>query len=276
VKAQRSSLHNAPVFAVCYSAAGCAPHDRIALSTTREQPEKKVTRSHPAGSLPEQLPSDPMHWADAWLKEAVAGAVQRNADAMTLATVDAAHRPSARIVLCKAFVPDPGFIVIHTNYRSRKGSDLAANPRVAAVFHWDKLGRQIRIEGIAVRSPEEESDAYFATRDRGSQLGAWGSDQSMPIGSREALVAQIGERAADLGVASDGEPIARAVAHAGKPSAIERPPHWGGYRIWASAIELWVEGRDRIHDRAAWRRELIRANEHSFSVTPWSGTRLQP
>lgn len=238
----------------------------------REQPENPVTRSPPAKTLPDQLPSDPMHWADAWVKEAVANAVQRNANALTLATVDAAHQPSARIVLCKAFVPDPGYIVIHTNYHSRKGRDLTANPRVAAVFHWDKLGRQIRIEGIAVRSPDEESDGYFATRDRGSRLGAWGSDQSTPIASREALLVQIRERAADLGVTSDGEPV----ASAGKPVDLRRPPHWGGYRIWASAIELWVEGRARIHDRAIWRRELVRSDEHSFSVTPWHGTRLQP
>ncbi len=231
-----------------------------------------MTRSRSFITLPEQLPADPMHWADAWLKEAVGNAVQRNANALTLATVDAEHRPSARVVLCKAFVPDPGYLVIYTNYRSRKGRDLAANPRVAAVFHWDKLGRQIRIEGIAVRSPDDESDAYFASRDRGSQLGAWGSDQSTPVESRDALIAQIRERAADLDVDSDGEPKATG----GVALAIQRPPHWGGYRIWANVIELWIEGRDRIHDRAVWRRELVRANEHTFTVTRWNGTRLQP
>lgn len=214
-----------------------------------------------------------MHWADAWLKEAMAHAVQRNANSMTLATVGEDKQPSARIVLCKGFVPDPGYLVFYTNYRSRKSRDLAENARVAAVFHWDSLGRQVRIEGVAVRSPESESDAYFATREWGSQLGAWGSDQSSPVGSREELVLQVRERAAALGLVLDGDTQTLAQD---TPPAIERPLHWGGVRIWPTAIELWLEGKDRIHDRAVWKRSLVRANEHNFSITPWTGTRLQP
>lgn len=222
-----------------------------------------------APTLPVPLPQDPMQLAETWLREATEKAVRRNPNAMTLATVGEDGQPSARIVLCKAFLPDPGYLVFHTNYRSRKGQELAANPRVVALFHWDGLGRQVRIEGLAVRSPATESDAYFRTRDPGSQLGAWGSDQSRPIESREALLAQIRERAADLGVTTDGEP-------AGRKTPVSRPPHWGGYRIWAHTVELWLEGRDRIHDRAAWRRDLTRADEHSFRVSSWTGTRLQP
>lgn len=222
--------------------------------------------------LPEHLPDDPMQWADAWIREAVARGVTRNPTSMTLATVDEHGRPSARVVLCKDVVPDPGYVVFHTNYRSRKCRELEANGKAAVVFHWDALGRQVRIEGIAVRSPETESDAYFATRPWGSQLGAWGSDQSAPLESREALVAQVRRRAADLGLVLGADTTTLAA----DPPAIARPPHWGGIRLWASAVELWVEGTDRIHDRAAWTRELSSADAHSFSATPWTGRRLQP
>lgn len=214
-----------------------------------------------------------MHWADAWLREAIAENVQRNPNSMTLATVGPDRQPAARVVLCKAFVPDPGYVVFHTNYRSRKVRELTESAKVSALFHWDSLGRQIRIEGLAVRSPESESDAYFATRGWGSQLGAWGSDQSSPIESREALVAQVRERAADLGIVLAGDTQTLAIE---PPPPIPRPPHWGGIRVWAAAVELWVEGSDRIHDRAFWTRNLVRTDEHTFSVTAWSGTRLQP
>jgi pyridoxamine 5'-phosphate oxidase len=176
-------------------------------------------------------------------------------------------------VLCKSFVPEPGYIVFYTNYRSSKAQVLENNQRVAAVFHWDTLGRQIRIEGLAVPSPADESDAYFATRSWGSQLGAWGSDQSREIASRDALIAQLRERARTLGIVlgADTQSLADSV-----PPRIARPPHWGGYRIWAEAIELWVEGTDRIHDRARWTRELTACDQQQFTTGAWRGTRLQP
>jgi pyridoxamine 5'-phosphate oxidase len=225
-----------------------------------------------ADRLPAELPDDPMNFADAWLKEATASAGTRNPNSMTLATVGPDGQPSARVVLCKVFVPDPGYVVFYTNYNSRKGRELATNPKVAATFYWDALGLQIRLEGPAVRSPIPESDTYFATRDRGSQLGAWGSDQSKEIESRDALLAQIQQRAAQL-----GEPLsdtAQDLAEAVPPVA--RPPHWGGVRVWVRTIELWVEGKDRIHDRAAWQRSLVRTDEHTFTASPWRGVRLQP
>jgi pyridoxamine 5'-phosphate oxidase len=226
-----------------------------------------------ADRLPEELPNDPMHWADAWIKEATAARIQRNPNSMTVATLDADAMPSARVVLCKKFVPDPGYLVFYTNYNSRKVRELEYRPNVAVVFHWDALGRQIRIEGFAVRSPTAESDAYFRTRDLGSQLGAWGSDQSEPLQSRQALIAQVRKRATQLGLLLSNElqPLP------GKePPSIARPPHWGGIRIWASAIELWIEGRDRIHDRGAWKRDLVRTSTDEFSTSPWTGVRLQP
>jgi pyridoxamine 5'-phosphate oxidase len=220
--------------------------------------------------LPSNLPGNPMHWAKAWFDAAYDKQVQRNPNSMTLATVGAGGIPSARVVLCKDFEPDPGYLVFYTNYRSRKAEELFNNPEVCACFHWDSIGRQIRIEGLAIRSPEEESDQYFASRDAGSRLGAWGSDQSEPLESRKKLIEQIQQRAAELGVELDAD---------GKPAedaAIPRPPHWGGFRIWARRVELWIDGESRIHDRAAWSRDLTMADDGTFSVGEWTGTRLQP
>jgi pyridoxamine 5'-phosphate oxidase len=214
-----------------------------------------------------------MHWADAWIKAAHDDKLRRNPNSMTLVTLSPEGNPSARIVLCKEFVADPGYLVFHTNYHSQKGLEIAANPKVAALFHWDGPGRQIRIEGMAIQSPAEESDAYFATRDWGARIGAWGSDQSNELGSRDELIAQIRSRAAGLGadLSDDLQSLA-----SGEAPDIPRPPHWGGFRIWANSIELWKDGADRIHDRGQWRRTLVRSSEHEFSVSPWVGTRLQP
>lgn len=223
--------------------------------------------------LPDDLPTDPMHRAARWLEHAASIPEHRNPNSMTLVTVAANRQPSARIVLCKAILPDPGYLVFYTNYQSHKGRELAENPRVAVVFHWDRTGRQVRIEGLAVRSPVAESDAYFETRSWGSQLGAWGSDQSREIASRKALVAQLRERAASLGIelADDTQTLATDA-----PPPLRRPPHWGGYRVWANAVELWVEGKDRIHDRARWTRTLEAAGAYDFTGGAWRGARLQP
>lgn len=226
-----------------------------------------------APRLPEQLPSDPLPWIDAWLVDASDKAVKRNPNAMAIVTSGNDARPSARMVLCKDFQADPGYLVFYTNYNSNKARQIEENSNVAVLIHWDKLGRQVRIEGQAVRSPEAESDAYFASRDWGSQIGAWGSDQSAPLESRAALIAQVGKRAMKLGVniAKNLQSIVGS-----EQAAISRPPHWGGYRVWAERVELWIEGRDRIHDRAKWERSLTRQDDDSFLVGDWSGTRLQP
>jgi pyridoxamine 5'-phosphate oxidase len=176
-------------------------------------------------------------------------------------------------VLCKDLVPDPGYLVFYTNYKSRKVQELRVNPQVAITFHWDALGRQIRVEGTAVLSPAAESDAYFASRNWGSQLGAWGSDQSAPLASRDALFRQLRERAKELGLnVSDDMQSIESIDH----PVIPRPAHWGGVRVWASSIELWIEGGDRIHDRGHWQRRLELRGEHDFTAAPWQGTRLQP
>ena len=235
--------------------------------------ENGLTDPYLAHQLPDVLPGDPLHWAAAWLDEATRQRVQRNPNSINLATIGAGGQPSARVVLCKELVPDPGYLVFYTNYRSRKVRELRANPRVAVTFHWDALGRQVRIEGIAAFSPAAESDAYFASRDRGSQLGAWGSDQSAPLASREALLQQLRERARTLGLnVSDDLQSIESVDRA----AVPRPEHWGGVRVWASAVELWIEGRDRIHDRGRWERTLAETAGQEFAVGEWKGERLQP
>jgi len=214
-----------------------------------------------------------MRWAKAWLDEAVEKAVQRNPNSMTAITVNAKGQPSGRVVLCKDFVTDPGFVVFYTNYESDKARHLIDNNQIALVFHWDGFGRQVRLEGEAVRSPVEESDSYFKSRDWGSQLGAWGSDQSSPIESRAALVAQVAKRAVKLAVGAAKN--LKSIAIADRP-VIQRPPHWGGFRVWPRRIELWIEGTDRIHDRARWERSLVRNDDDSFTTDEWTGTRLQP
>jgi pyridoxamine 5'-phosphate oxidase len=214
--------------------------------------------------LPEPLPADPLPMFATWFSDARARNVQPNPDAMVLATVGENGAPSARVVLCKRLVPDQGFIVFFTNYESRKGRELAAHPRAAAVFHWDTLHRQIRLEGPIVRSPAPESDQYFATRALDSRIGAWASKQSAPLASRQALIEQVHAVRERFGVSQ-------------LPQVnVPRPPHWGGYRLWIDSIELWVEGAGRVHDRARWQRTLTPKDEFTFSAGPWSGTRLNP
>lgn len=223
--------------------------------------------------LPEVLPESPCAIVGAWLRQATTDEVQRNPNSMTVATVDDSGQPTARILLCKEFIVDPGYLVFYTNYQSRKSHEIDANPKVGVVFHWDSLGLQIRMDGLALRSPEEESDEYFASRDWRSQLGAWGSDQSEPVESHQALVDQVRARAKKLGFAlsADLESLTN-----GEHNVVARPPHWGGYRVWPTSIELWIEGPNRVHDRARWTRSLARESEHSFICHPWSATRLQP
>lgn len=232
-----------------------------------------MTDPYLAERLPDELPNDPMHWVAAWLADATDKAVKRNPNSMAIVTVGADGRPSARMVLCKDFHADPGYLVYYTNYKSNKAQQIAENANVAVLFHWDQLGRQVRIEGQAVRSPAAESDAYFATRDWGSQIGAWGSDQSAFLESRNALITQVGKRALKLGV--NVAKNLQSIIGSERPT-IERPEHWGGYRIWARRVELWIEGKDRIHDRARWERTLTEQDDGSFDVGSWSGNRLQP
>ncbi|MEM8984064.1 MAG: pyridoxamine 5'-phosphate oxidase [Pseudomonadota bacterium] len=216
------------------------------------------------------LPDDPLPLAEQWLQTATVNKAVPNPNAMALATVGTDGRPAARIVLCKYFVPDPGYIVWFTNYRSRKGQELDSSQRAAAVFHFDHIGRQVRIEGPVVRSPDQESDAYFASRPWQSQVGAWASDQSAPIDSRATLLDQARTTAARFEL---GDPIDSELATAANPPP--RPQHWGGYRLWAQTVELWADGHARLHDRARWTRDVVTRGDQ-FACGPWSSQRLSP
>jgi pyridoxamine 5'-phosphate oxidase len=221
--------------------------------------------------LPDPLPAEPLAVVSRWLADARAARRQPNANSMVLATSTADGKPSARVLLCKDIVPQPGYIVFYTNYLSSKGRQLESNPRAAAVMHWDALHRQVRIEGLVTRVPASDSDAYFASRSWDKRLSARASAQSEPVASRAALETAVADEARRLGAPIPGS----AGTDENLKITIPRPPHWGGYRLWADAVELWSEGAARIHDRARWTR-MLTARGETFSPGPWSVTRLQP
>jgi pyridoxamine 5'-phosphate oxidase len=205
---------------------------------------KEYTR---AGLKESDTDPNPIQQFRRWFDEAFASNLHEP-NAMTLATTTSDVRPSARIVLLKGF-DERGF-VFYTNYESRKSSELAANPRAALVFYWGELERQVRVEGRVERIPDEESDAYFAGRPRGSQLGAWASQQSRPVTDRGALE----ERLRELEVDYEGREV-------------PRPPFWGGYRVEPETIEFWQGRENRLHDRLVYRRSREGG---------WRRERLQP
>lgn len=217
--------------------------------------------------LSDPLPADPLTLAQTWLAQAWGARHQPNPNAMVLATASPDGRPSARVVLCKDIQPEPGFIVFYTNYESRKGHELTATGRAAVVMHWDHLHRQVRIEGQVIKAPAADSDAYFASRALESRIGAWASQQSQPVASRAQLLQAVDAAAKRLGVNERS---------AGKDMQVPRPPHWGGFQLWAQAVELWVEGAARIHDRARWSRSLTARPDGQFNTGAWTATRLQP
>jgi len=219
--------------------------------------------------LPDPLPETPLPLARQWLDEAIARAHQPNPTSMTLATVGTDGVPGARVVLCRELCVREGYVVFYTNYDGDKGHALETNPVAALCFHWDHAERQVRITGPVTRSPASESDAYFARRPWESRLGAWASRQSRPLESRQQLLEQVVEAITALRL------DVGALMTRGNDVAIPRPPNWGGYRVWASSVELWVGGKGRLHDRARWTRPLTRSGD-GYQGGPWIGTRLQP
>jgi len=180
------------------------------------------------------MADDPFALFESWYAEARDSEIN-DSNAMALATVDAAGQPSVRMVLLKGHGPD-GF-VFYTNREGRKAADLAAVPKAALLFHWKSLRRQIRIEGPVSLASDAESDAYFASRGRDSQLGAWASDQSRPLDSRETFEARVDAAKAQF----EGRDV-------------PRPPHWGGYRVKPQAIEFWQDRAHRLHERRLFTR----------------------
>jgi pyridoxamine 5'-phosphate oxidase len=179
--------------------------------------------------------TDPFALFDKWFDEARA-AESNDPEAMGLATVNEAGRPSLRIVLLKGHGPD-GF-VFYTNEESAKGRELAQNPKAALLFHWKSLRRQVRLEGAVERVPNAEADAYFASRARDSQLGAWASDQSRPLDNRSIFEARFEQMKRRF----EGDDV-------------PRPPHWGGYRLVPDRIEFWTDREHRLHERRLFVRD---------------------
>ncbi len=179
------------------------------------------------------LAADPMAQFRAWFELALSAGLAEPT-AMTLATATPGGVPSARIVLLKG-AGERAF-TFYTNYTSRKASELEANPQAALVFHWAPLQRQVRASGLVERVGEQESDAYFVTRPRGSRIGAWASPQSQPLATREELLARVAEIERRFG------------------EDIPRPAFWGGYRLTPDAVEFWQARANRLHDRFLYRR----------------------
>jgi pyridoxamine 5'-phosphate oxidase len=197
------------------------------------------------------LDPDPLRQFEAWLADAVgAGLLEPNA--MGLATADPDGAPSLRMVLLKGLEDDR--FVFYTHLESRKAAALSADGRCALVFWWDALERQVRIEGRAERVADAVADAYFASRPRGSQLGAWASPQSRPLPNREALTRALAE------------------AEARFPAVVPRPPFWGGYAVTATAFEFWQGRASRLHDRFRYERTAGFGDGGSG----WARSRLAP
>ena len=192
--------------------------------------------------------SDPLDLFADWYAEA-GKSEPEVPDAMTLATIGPDGMPAARMVLLKGY--DASGFVFYSNTESRKGQHLLAHPKAALMFHWKSLRRQIRLEGLVSPTTPEEADAYFATRARGSQIGAWASDQSRPLESRFALEKRVAEFTARHLVGN-----------------IPRPPNWSGFRLQPLLIEFWQDGAFRLHDRLEYRR--------ATAAVPWTTRTLYP
>lgn len=197
--------------------------------------------------------NDPFVLFELWFADAETSEIN-DPNAMAVATVDDRGMPNVRTVLMKGFDdaghPERGF-VFYTNTQSAKGRELLASGKAALLFHWKSRGRQVRVRGAVACVTQAEADAYFASRPRGSRIGAWASDQSRPLDSRAILEARVAEKSAEL----DGEEV-------------PRPEHWTGFRVTPSEIEFWQAGDYRLHDRVVFRQSTF--------ASDWTRQRLYP
>ena len=203
-----------------------------------------------------------------WMDEVVEAKIQPNPNSMSISTIDANNRPNSRMVLCKEINEELGYLVFYTNYQSNKSKEIGVNNECSGLFHWDTFGYQVRVRGIIVKSPEAESDNYFATRDIGSQLSAWSSHQSQIVEDRESLDDHF-QQAMDKFNLKDSELESSDIN-------IPRPEFWGGYRIWIREIELWLNQKDRFHDRLLFTRKLVATTSGIEASNHWVIKRLQP
>ena len=203
--------------------------------------------------LSQSMTQNPLLLLQSWLNEAMELDLQPNPDTMAIATSNSQGLPNVRVVLCKEINTEEGYVVFYTNYNSVKSLEIKENPKCSALFHWDKLGYQIRIRGEILQSPDQENDTYFASRHLGSQVGAWASNQSNPVEDRDALDGQFKKILDRFNLTS--ESITR------NEQKIPRPPNWGGYRLWIEEIEFWLNQKDRLHDRLHFRRALSISSE---------------
>ena len=237
----------APTVAFC-PVTGSVVTRPVTFDRVKERELSELRREYAVGGLAEQdLADDPVRMFRTWMHDAVVAGLHEP-NAVVVSTATPAGVPSSRMVLLKG-LDDRGF-VFYTNYESRKGVELNANPACALLFPWHDLERQVRVEGTATRLSREENQAYFATRPRGSQLGAWASPQSQVVPDRASLDQRYDELAARFG---DDEEI-------------PAPPSWGGFRVAPGIVEFWQGRRGRMHDRLRYRR----------TAAGWTTERLAP
>ena len=193
------------------------------------------------------LARDPFELFAEW-QAAAAETEMNDPTAMAVASVDGAGLPDLRMVLCKGY--DARGFVFYTNFESAKGSELLAQRKAAALFHWKSQRKQVRVRGAVEIVSDAEADAYFVSRPRGSRIGAWASQQSRPLASRDVLKSAVAD------------------VEAHYPNEVPRPPHWSGFRIQPLQIEFWSDGEHRLHDRLLFARDSLDA--------PWTTSRLYP
>ena len=210
---------------------------------------------------------NPLDTLEDWMKEVSDSNTQPNPNCMSIATVDSTGSPNSRMVLCKELDAENGFLTFYTNYSSIKSEELKNNSKCSALFHWDKFGYQVRLKGFVDKCADSKNDAYFSTRDIGSQIAAWASDQSKEIESLEKMEDSYQKIMNKFQIKSLDE---------AKEIKLPRPDFWGGYDLWIEEIELWKNRKNRFHDRLKFKRKISIENGKIDAEKKWDSVRIQP